>query len=937
VRNLAEQAGVSDWADVPLDEMTPTEALALLGRGLPLHPPAATALAPLAGALGGWPLLLELVNARLLEEKKARPSVVECIERVTTLFEDVGVLAFDRSNQNARNAAIEKSVQIGLEFAEELAGGIRERTFELSIFPEDTPIPVAVLADLWATKELLVEERTLRHLDNLSIARWDRAAGTVRLHDMIRLALAAQLKQPEAVHRRLLEAWGNPHALASAYAWRWYGWHCREGAILERLRALLLDCEWLLAKLRATGVSALVADYAWLPELKDVEEALLLASHVIAEDPDQLRGQLLGRLSGDAPGVRALIDSASRHDGVWLQPLLPSLRRPGGALLRTLMPGVGRLIKVAFASAGTAVVAVGDGKVATISVSSEAVEVVPIGSTDNEGEPLRVGHIPAGSAPTSAALTPDGRLVLLGYGWMTMGLLELPAQPLRGIATEHRGQLETVDLDRSGRLAVSGSLSGVELQDLVTGSVVDRIGKRSNMVRFIRGAEAVLIAAEGGLWRWDLGVGRGVTQLPVSRLPVRGVTTTGDGRKCIVWFNDWAQVLHPGQPGVSLEREFSSEISACEITSDGATALVALWGGLLVRWDLEQDACSEVVSGHAQDITSVAISPNDRVAATASNDESIKLWDLQRFDRMANDDWTGRAQLVAFARAEPRALSLIEHQGLSLWDLTPAPPHVTWTRATAEPVRINPGIACCAASRDLRYLVVAHTFEVFLHDLQTKECDAVIRGSSGVRAVALTSDSRRVLALHDLQTLNVFDRETRELRTHALDFERPLALTTTTNEVMVVSEDGWVHIYNLDTGEGQGKFSVLVGPAPSDGPVRSLSAAAATDTGQVITAAENGTVLVCHVFDSRRLHFETGLAPSHKVLAIDVDPTGTYVITCTSDRAVRLWHVAEKRVLAAFKTDSMPTACALSPDARTLIVGTEADSVHFLGIRNLPG
>jgi hypothetical protein len=65
------------------------------------------------------------------------------------------------------------------------------------------------------------------------------------------------------------------------------------------LTRLLLDCEWMQAKLEHADVSALLADYQYLKEQQTcrlVRDAIQLSAYVISRYPEQLVPQLVGRL-----------------------------------------------------------------------------------------------------------------------------------------------------------------------------------------------------------------------------------------------------------------------------------------------------------------------------------------------------------------------------------------------------------------------------------------------------------------------------------------------------------------------------------------------------------------------------------------------------------------------------------------------------------------
>jgi len=120
----------------------------------------------------------------------------------------------------------------------------------------------------------------------------------------------------------------------------------------DDLTSLLSDFRWLDTRLRAAGVVALLADYHWAGEdgeLRLIEGAIRLSSHVLPQDNAQLPSQLWGRLSPtDGPAVADLLDSARcLARDPWLRPLRPTLTRPGGPLLRTLEGDTGSVLAVA--------------------------------------------------------------------------------------------------------------------------------------------------------------------------------------------------------------------------------------------------------------------------------------------------------------------------------------------------------------------------------------------------------------------------------------------------------------------------------------------------------------------------------------------------------------------------------------------------------------
>jgi hypothetical protein len=102
---------------------------------------------------------------------------------------------------------------------------------------------------------------------------------------------------------------------ASLYCFRQLVAHLHEADRNDQVRTVLLDFDWLQGKLETCEVNALIEDYAYLPEDKDlqlVQSSIRLSAHVLARDPAQLAGQLIGRLFSDtAPVIQALVKQAA--------------------------------------------------------------------------------------------------------------------------------------------------------------------------------------------------------------------------------------------------------------------------------------------------------------------------------------------------------------------------------------------------------------------------------------------------------------------------------------------------------------------------------------------------------------------------------------------------------------------------------------------------
>ncbi|MDI9640206.1 NB-ARC domain-containing protein, partial [Geitlerinema splendidum] len=301
-----------------------------------------------------------------------------------------------------------KALQVSID---SLSPEVAARYLDFAIFPEDTPIPEAVLKIFWAGEGLSPYdvEDVGDTLVQRSLAQRD-AAGRLTLHDLLYDYVRQQAGDLVQRHQRFLAAYQQryPDGYSGVEDDGYWFQHLISHHLLQcdrtpEIRELLLNFSWLQAKLEATDVRALLADFELaarftpaLPEGKKdpiplVEGAIRLSAHVLAEDKTQLLGQLWGRLLSFVPALspptsnyryfweripligqylakysqakptatavpelETLLTEAKQSQAKpWFRPLTPTFTPPGGSLLRTFS-GHSRWVKaVAITPDGT--------------------------------------------------------------------------------------------------------------------------------------------------------------------------------------------------------------------------------------------------------------------------------------------------------------------------------------------------------------------------------------------------------------------------------------------------------------------------------------------------------------------------------------------------------------------------------------------------------
>ena len=529
---------------VLVDEMTGDESVELLTARLPMRLGDPAPLRRLAERLGEWPLLLRLAASQLRERVERGDSVEGALAFVNRALDKRGAIAFDRANAAARNEAVVTTVAASLALFGETD---RVRAAELAVFSEPRSVPLSAVAALWGLDGFDTEDLVQR-LDDASLVEFDLKTGSIRMHDVLRSHLYAQLGNPAALHSRLVRTgWPDPYALPDAFAWRWFGWHLVQAGDADGLRQLLLDFPWLVAKLRATDVHAVLQDFEIAGPAEPfvtVRDALRLSAYNVGRDPGQLGTQLSARLEpGQSPEIDQLREAIARHDaGSRLRLLHPTLTHPGGALVAILKGHTG------------------------------AIEALTVSS--------------------------DGSRAATGSADWTLRLWDLETWRLLRVLEGHVGTVHAAAFMPDGRRIISGSEDrALRVWDADTGECLAVLRGHHEAVRGVAvapdGRAAASVSEDGSVRLWDLAHRNSVQLFKGAFHQMRGILYTPDGSFVLFGAGDGTvRVLDIAtRAEVRVVGGQRAAVSALAVAPDGHHVLAGAEDGSLRLWDL--------VTGHA--------------------------------------------------------------------------------------------------------------------------------------------------------------------------------------------------------------------------------------------------------------------------------------------------------------------------------------------------
>jgi WD40 repeat protein/transcriptional regulator with XRE-family HTH domain len=288
--------------------------------------------------------------------------------------------------------------------------------------------------------------------------------------------------------------------------------------------------------------------------------------------------------------------------------------------------------------------------------------------------------------------------------------------------------------------------------------------------------------------------------------------------------------------------------------------------------------------GHTSEIWGVDISPDGKYMATASNDETTRLWDIATGQSVhVFYGHTGRVEGVAFSPDGKFFLTASEgDQTARLWDLE-----------SGETLRVFSGhsgeLAFGAFSPDGKTIATAGgdpTARIW--DVATGETLHILQHDSAFSGLAFSPDGEYLLTGSERGIAHLWDTDTgREVRIF--------------DEIENVSGVA----YSPD-----GKFIAV---SNVDGPLTLLDAA----TGQIMREFSGHQDMV------------TG---------IEFSPDGRFLLTGSFDRAARLWDVVTGEAIRDFGGHTAAVmGVAFAPDGRLIATVSEDRIARIWDLQTVPG
>ena len=900
-------------------EMSSSEAVAMLTMRMENIAKNLTPFRELAERLHRWPLLLELASATLRHRISRGDDAIGALTYLKKKLDIQGVVAFDSRKPVDRHQAIAKTIEVSLELLDESE---RECCAQLAIFPEDVDVPLSVVNTLWELDEFDSEELAQR-LDNLSLLKFSIQAGTIRLHDLVRGYLTTQLLNPQHLHSKIVNAWGDPYNLPHTYAWRWLAYHLSKSDRNARLRELLFDFEWIRAKLDATDTITLISDYDLCSQAHEdldiIRGAIQLSAHVLASQKSQLAGQLLARLDPNkSHDINSLCEQAKGWRGaLWLRPLIPILVFPGGALIFTLAGHTGRVRSVGITKDSQYVVSASDDNTIkvwnlslgveerTLSGHSDWVRAVAVLSdkfqaiSASDDQTIKLWDIASGALALTIdtqgdwiralVVTPDERFAITASDHRTIRLWDLSLATITGEFEGHTGSVNTLAVTPNGRFLVSGS--------------------DDRTVRV-----------------WDLDHKVEVSTLRGHRAKVNAVAVTTDGN-CVISASadDTIRLWDLNRVGSVDPRIVSDRaygVRNLAVVPNQNSIITASEDYTLKVFGIDDLMDEKTLEGHTDWVNDVAVTPDGKTVVSASDDRTLKVWSLQR-GAIGNTQkfHTDRVRAVIITPDGRYAVSTSDDRSLRIWDMALAAIKQTHSGHNNWVMSVTP---------DSRRIISAAGHNILrVKDLETgEEYCKFMKHTDRIRAVTVTPDGTKVISAGDDRTIRIWNIGTGsemlriDVKVHWI---RALAVTPDGKYILSASDRRTLKLWAIENG--------------SDGPIfrghtaRVNSVAITSDGRLAVSASDDHSLRVWNLKGSNvKLLLQGHTA---KVNAVAIFKDAPLVISASDDYTLRIWNIESGLLINSFTGESPFLTVAVNSLKRTVVAGDLLGNVHFFRLEGL--
>jgi len=384
--------------------------------------------------------------------------------------------------------------------------------------------------------------------------------------------------------------------------------------------------------------------------------------------------------------------------------------------------------------------------------------------------------------------------------------------------------------------------------------------------------------------------------------------------------------LHRAAIGVRERNRFQDHenlVRSVAFSPDGQMIISGSEDNTVRLWDLQGNPIGQPFTGHRSTVWSVAFSPDGQTIISGSEDKTVRLWDLQ--GNPIGQPLTGHTawvRAVAFSPDGQTIVSGSDDKTVRLWDLqgNPVAQPFTGHGLTVWSVAFSPdGQTIISGSGDKT---------VRLWDLQGNPVAQSFTGhGKRVTSVAFSPDGQTIASGSDDKTVRLWDLQGNPVARPFTGHENrvtSVAFSPDGQTIVSGSEDKTVRMWDL-RGKSIGK--------PFTGHTAWVTSLAFSPDGQaLVTGGDDKTVRLWDLQDNPS--GQSFIGHGDRVTSVAFSRDGQTIVSGSDDKTVRLWDLQSNPVGQPFTGhEDRVTSVAFSPNGKTIVSGSGDKTLRLWNVK----